>query len=122
MEGNNNEPFAIGEKVVALKSSSNGLVIKDRIYTVAYCAQCEKCKNWFVGLLEISSDEDVSECNTCIADVNHKGLFYRCGRVKYFAPIKRDLADVAIEKEVLDSLPKITEERSDTILKPHTVN
>lgn len=84
----NNPPFAIGQKVVALKTSTREACIKGRIYTVAYCAQCDRCDAWFVGIKELPSPCDTSACKCGSGVIYHSGDYFFCGRSVYFAPIQ----------------------------------
>lgn len=81
---NDNTPFSIGQKVVALKSGSHG-VNKGDVCTVVYQVQCTKCKSWLVGVAEFVGFAEGSACR-CGKPVWHIGYKNYCGDSKYFAP------------------------------------
>jgi hypothetical protein len=100
MNEHNLPPFYVGQKVVALRTSDFGGVIKDKTYTVECCFVTKCCKVWKVGIAETTATEDVSICNTCGKDVNHKGSFVLIGDAKYFAPIQTDFIAITFEKVI----------------------
>lgn len=121
MEGNNNAPFSEGQKVIALLPSSRLKIEKGQTVTVGVCFKREcRCKRWSVGLVEAAgmASSDISICCMCGQSYSHPGMNYLMCDYKYFAPIKRTPFEISISKEVLDSLPKETQERSDVVVKP----
>lgn len=110
MNQHNNPPFAIGQRVVCLKTSQiiYGLqAIKGETYTVVNCVYC--CKRWHVQLRELAY---VGYGSPVFCHIENVPKF--CGGMaKYFAPIitKRDHSNVEIAEEI-KRLP-VVEERSD---------
>lgn len=122
MEGNNNAPFREGQKIVRTGKSVQG-IIKGNIYTSEGCIRCPNCNTWHTAIRELPITKVAAKTMGCKCGLVLKGneiqkVKYYTGLCENFAPIERN--QISIEKEVLDSLPKITEERSD--VKPQTVN
>lgn len=119
MEGNNNPKFCKGQRVVALQDAYAKIegvrvkvISKDeefRIKDIWFCC------TWRVdvGLLHSGT---APCCDVCRMQ-NGNAMW---APEELFAPVDSREHSISIEKEVLDSLPKITEERSD--VKPQTVN
>lgn len=108
-ENINLPPFYVGQKVVALASGSSGSfnVVKDNIYTVAFCItnMCKKsCKHscdWDIGLLEFPAKKDTSFCARCDMETRHTGKYYFIASSKYFAPIESTFQSISLT-EVLE--------------------
>lgn len=116
MEGNNNAPFTEWQKIVRT-GESNSFVKKGEVYTTHACYRCPVCGKWSVTLKEFPVDNcwPFDCCVVLLQSPSHRGGF-----AKNFAPIER--RSVEIDKEVLDSLPKETQERSDVVVKPQEVS
>jgi hypothetical protein len=109
MEGNN-QPFAEGQKVVALKTGFD--IIKGEVYTVSKCFQC-KCGIWMVILMEFPGIDRVlcSECDR----LWKKAVI----NATLFAPINPYSIDLT--KELADSF-KESPECPDRVIVPEKVN
>jgi hypothetical protein len=63
------QPFFIGQKVVALRFASNGAktrqLTKGEHYTVEELIECPHCEYWNVLLKELRSDRGCSSCCSC---------------------------------------------------------
>jgi hypothetical protein len=89
------QPFYIGEKVVAVKSF--GRVTKDSEYTIIDIAQCS-CGAWHVLVKEIAySGAPNYPCCTCYKKVN-LSAGYSGGPAKFFAPIQENFQAITFEK------------------------
>ena len=84
-------PFYIGQKVVCLKGA--GKIVKDQIYTVADCFQCQVCKEWHVQFSELPTGRPDYHCCEVIKSSQHLG-----GPAKYFAPIQENFQSISLEK------------------------
>lgn len=118
MEGNNNAPFEKGQKVVAINDGwmSYSLSGRKKMFSkgdVFIVLGVEFCCKWRVDVGFIS---DAPPCGCGFCGHSTGDIALACA--KLFAPIQRRLMEISIDKEVLDSLPKITEERSDVIVQP----
>jgi len=92
----NNAPFYIGQKVVALKDGKRGGIKKGDVCTVVYQVQCTKCKVWVVGVAEAVGYAEGSGCK-CGQPVWHLGYKNYCGNAKCFAPINPYSNSVSLE-------------------------
>jgi|GEM_PF-4104383 len=84
------QPFYIGQEVVALKDSVNtegSKVFEGKTYIVQDIAQC-KCGEWWVDVGSRSSYTADCECGSCLRIVRRKTKAIY-GQAKYFAPIER---------------------------------
>lgn len=119
MEGNNTAPFEIGETVVAVMGGHD--IVKGNEYVVL--GTNRSCCVWHVDVGVKIPFNAVCRCKHCGFDspVSRGDVWWLAH--KMFARIQRD-HELEVEKEVLDSLPKITEERADPLVlkpKPATV-
>lgn len=124
MEGHNTAPFEIGQDVIAVRTRKNAKgigIVKGKEYKVLDLYQCPACKEWHVdiGLRCEMFGKKICPSEQHIMNTPDCYVLVASG---HLAPVKRKPDEIEICKEVLDSLPKITEERSDTIPKPQTVN
>lgn len=118
MEGNNTAPFRKGQKAVSLVNGYQ--TPKGKVVTILDCF-FQGC-NWFVDIGLISPVSFTLKCRcgkAHIVNVDAGKSF--CPEAVCFAPIETRTHELEIEKEIFDSLPAITEESLDVVVKPETV-
>lgn len=119
MEGNNTAPFFIGQDVVCIKTCvskrDSSFIIKEGDRFKVKGQQLCACGMWYIDV-GLTHHYKGTRCTRCGSRENTSVLSVAS---QLLAPI--EYRTVEICKEVLDSLPKITEERSDVVVKPATV-
>lgn len=109
----NTPPFHVGQKVVCIKTSERGTVIKDSHYTCAGCYKCKYCGKWRMAIKEFPSIHQGSSCSPgCAAPIEDVGFYYINCFASYFAPITESYADIRAEiaagcKETIESPDKV---------------
>lgn len=102
----NTAPFYIGQKVVALKSSTTCTSVKKgNVYTVLSLEKCHNCGLWMVGILPYEKRtlfNKCADCN-CAIPVSH----YWCGRAKYFAPVHEGFESISFTKVLEEELVSV---------------
>jgi hypothetical protein len=110
---NNNPPFSIGQRVVALRdSNATGApkIKKGQELSVAGCVKMNCGCGWLVLIQEFPARDEKSRCGKCCGTVFHEGLFNFGGRHIYFAPIRevRDHKSIAVPEELLHIVERDT--------------
>lgn len=118
-DNSNTPPFAIGQKVVAIKSAASIShpqikIEKGVVYSVKGIRKCS-CGYWKVDV-GLPHSSVYSSCGICGHRINSDTLW---AGATLFAPIETQYADIT--KELADSV-KETSEVPDKILIPETAN
>lgn len=101
----NIQPFYVGQRVVALKTSLCGLIVKGKEYLVAGVDQCS-CGDWYIQIEGYSAKGlDERFCTECEADLPMTPL--RAANSKYFAPIIEQFQAITFEKVMEQELTSV---------------
>ncbi len=106
----NNPPFYIGQKVVAVVDSKWGYFKKGKIYSVLNIKKCN-CGKWTIYIgLSMSGHRQI--CSTCLTIIGYHGgpAFHGAN---FFAPIQYS----NISKEIAESVKEVSECPDKIIIK-----
>lgn len=89
------QPFYIGQKVVALKTISTTGLIKDKVYVVTGIKACVRC-----GVYSINVGIKIPGNSTCACDnetvLSNTGIWW--ADVELFAPLHEGFQSITFEK------------------------
>jgi hypothetical protein len=112
----NEQPFYIGQKVVALSEAY--LFVKGKVYTVGECFCCSKCGHWHITVIESDASVGVFHCSNCLGMI--KNTLHHGRSAKHFAPIVKERSDIRTSlaqdavQERLDVVKPLVKQKSIT--------
>lgn len=98
MEGNNNAPFRVGQKVVRVGKTARCLGEIGDIRTVLEITQCRKCKDWYIDIGD--RDKETADIFISVCDCGRQErikepiIFYYSS---LFAPVEPAYENISSE-------------------------
>jgi hypothetical protein len=90
--------FKIGQKVVCIKTHSQGVVLKDRIYTINNILESECCGKILVDVGAKMNKYEKLLCISCGTLIPNNGIHWIA--CKLFSPLENDFAENVLKKAI----------------------